>query len=547
MRQRLETKQAPAHDLETIDMKPRLLPFLYSLLLLASLLTACNPSGKDNQQLASVEQLLDSGRVDTACAVLDGVRLNRLTTPADSAYYYLLKTQADYRTNHPLVSLDDIEYSIRYYEGKGSEKLRLSASLFYKSAILYTHGSFKEGVLCLERARTIADQTQDAVLRHKVYEQLTLVNEEAGDFRTALRFSQKSIAESKQAKRLDWLAHTYNNMAFIYSQLGLQDSTAWCLRQSMELLPNIAEKNRPFIMNNLGSFLMETDTAMARKYLEESLEITPTSPAYACLGTLAAMRGDTARATKMWHEALIIAPDTPSEELVLKAIMEFRSEQGEWREATMTAKRLLQLSDSVSRARPENNVRAVQSEFEQMRISHNYERMVTIAIIVIVVLVLLTIIATLYSWYRNYKGRAARAVDQLLIKSYETQLNELKRMAGDKTKEIEQLTRKRDLLMEKHRDSLKLGLQRYNEAMAGQTTVLWKKHDFESFASYYSLVDVEYVASLDAEYDGLSPKQKFFLIMEHMDKSEGEIQNALGVAEVTMRSIRSRIGKKHKA
>lgn len=449
MRQRLETKQGPAHDLETIDMKPRLLPFLYSLLLLAGLLTACNPSGKDNQQLASVEQLLDSGRVDTACAVLDGVRLNRLTTPADSAYYYLLKTQADYRTNHPLVSLDDIEYSIRYYEGKESEKLRLSA--------------------------------------------------------------------------------------------------AWCLRQSMELLPNIAEKNRPFIMNNLGSFLMETDTAMARKYLEESLEITPTSPAYACLGTLAAMRGDTARATKMWHEALIIAPDTPSEELVLKAIMEFRSEQGEWREATMTAKRLLQLSDSVSRARPENNVRAVQSEFEQMRISHNYERMVTIAIIVIVVLVLLTIIATLYSWYRNYKGRAARAVDQLLIKSYETQLNELKRMAGDKTKEIEQLTRKRDLLMEKHRDSLKLGLQRYNEAMAGQTTVLWKKHDFESFASYYSLVDVEFVASLDADYDGLSPKQKFFLIMEHMEKSETEIQNALGVAEVTMRSIRSRIGKKHKA
>lgn len=128
-----------------------------------------------------------------------------------------------------------------------------------------------------------------------------------------------------------------------------------------------------------------------------------------------------------------------------------------------------------------------------------------------------------------------------------TQLNELKRMAGDKTKEIEQLTRKRDLLMEKHRDSLKLGLQRYNEAMAGQTTVLWKKHDFESFASYYSLVDVEYVASLDTEYDGLSPKQKFFLIMEHMDKSETEIQNALGVAEVTMRSIRSRIGKKHKA
>ena len=120
-------------------------------------------------------------------------------------------------------------------------------------------------------------------------------------------------------------------------------------------------------------------------------------------------------------------------------------------------------------------------------------------------------------------------------------------MAGDKTKEIEQLTRKRDLLMEKHRDSLKARTATLQRGHGGTDHRARKKHDFESFASYYSLVDVEYVASLDADYDGLSPKQKFFLIMEHMDKSETEIQNALGVAEVTMRSIRSRIGKKHKA
>ena len=530
-----------------IEMKTRPILYLMTLLLLAHLAVGCGEGKKDNRKLASVELLLDSGQVDSACVVLDAIRSHDLRSANDSAYYFLLKAQADYRAYRPIDTVDGIDYSIRFYQDKGdADRVRLSASLFYKSVLLYTMGNIKEGVLCLEQARQIADQTQDAILRHKVYEQLTVVNEEAGDFRGALRFGKQSIDESKQAKRVDWLAHTYNNMAFIYNQLGLQDSSAHCLRQSMELLPKIPERNRPYIMNNLGSFLLHTDTAMARQYLEESLDIMPTSAAYANLGTLAAQHGDTARATRMWREALAIVPDLQSEVSVLKTIYAYRTEHHQWHEANITAAQLLHLADSVERARPENNVKAIQAEFERMTISHNYERKITASLVAIITLALLAIIVVLYSLYRNYKARAARVTDQLLIKSYETQLDELKRMAGDKTKEIEQLTRKRDQLMEKHRDSLKLGLQRYNEAMAGQTTVLWRKHDFESFVTYYSLVDVQFVASLESDYDGLSPKQKFFLIMEHAGKDDVEIQNALGVAEVTMRSIRSRIGKKQR-
>lgn len=527
-------------------MKTSIRPFLY-LSLLLPLLAGCGGGEADNKRLKSVEELLDSGRVDTTCVELDGIRSGDLRNGSDSAYYFLLKAQADYRAYRPVGSLSGIDFSIRHYENGGNgTKLRLSASLFYKSALLYSQGKVREGVVCLERARQIADQTQDAVLRHKIYEQFTVVNEQAGDFRSALHYGKLSIDESKRAYRNDWLAHTYNNMAFVYNQLNLQDSAAWCLKQSMELLPKIPEKNRPFIMANLGSFLLQTDTVMARKYLEESLKIMPTSAAYANLGTLSAQHGDTAQATQMWKKALDTAPDTQTEVAILRSILAYREKLGEWQGATMAAKRLLQLADSVERVRPENNVKAIQAEFERMTLSHNYERKVTAALVAIVVLTLLVIIAILYSWYKNYKGRAARAVDQLLIKSYETQVDELRRMAGDKTKEIEQLNRKRDLLMEKHRDSLKKGLQRYNESMAGRTTALWRKHDFESFIEYYSLVDVQFVASLETDYDGLSPKQKYFLILEHVGKSDAEIQNTLGVAEVTMRSIRSRIGKKRR-
>lgn len=528
-------------------MRTRFWPFAVIALLVLSLFAGCGRGESDNQKLVAVGQLLDSGRVDSACVLFEGVRVSRLQEAKDSAFYYLLKAQADYRAYRPVDSLGGINFSIRHYQAEGSGgKLRLAAAWFYKGVILYTQGNVREGVFCLERSRQIAEKTQDVVLRHKIYEQFTVVNAEAGDFRAALRYAKLSIRESQRANRTDWLAHTWNNMAFVYSQLGLQDSTAWCLRQNMELLPKLPEKSRPFVMANLGAFLMQTDTAMARKYLEQSLRIMPTSAAYDNLATLSAQRGDTATASEMWRKALAIATDAPTQTYVLRSLLRYRTSAADWRGAAETAQRLLELADSVERVRPENNVKAVQVEFERMVMSHEYERKVTIALVVIVTLVLLTIIGMLYSWYRSYKARAARAVDQLLIKSYEAQVDNLRRMAGDKTKEIAQLNRKRDQLLEKHHDSLKRGYLRYNEVMRGETTVLWRKHDFESFVEYYSLVDVQFVASLSADYDGLSPKQKFFLIMEHAGKSDAEIQAALGVAEVTMRSIRSRIGKRKK-
>ena len=80
--------------------------------------------------------------------------------------------------------------------------------------------------------------------------------------------------------------------------------------------------------------------------------------------------------------------------------------------------------------------------------------------------------------------------------------------------------------------------------MEGKTTVLWKKHDFESVIEYYRLVDIEYVDVIENSYDGLSPKYMFCLILEHTGKTDQEIMQIMGLAEVSLRSVRSRINKK---
>ena len=119
-------------------------------------------------------------------------------------------------------------------------------------------------------------------------------------------------------------------------------------------------------------------------------------------------------------------------------------------------------------------------------------------------------------------------------------------MDQHKEKEIEAINKRKEKLLDKHRDTLNRGYILFNEILNGKTTVLWKKNDFENIIEYYRLVDMEFVDMLDNSYDELSPKYKFFLILEHTGKTDAEIMNIMAVAEVSLRSIRSRINKKKK-
>ena len=57
---------------------------------------------------------------------------------------------------------------------------------------------------------------------------------------------------------------------------------------------------------------------------------------------------------------------------------------------------------------------------------------------------------------------------------------------------------------------------------------------------------MEFVDKLETAYDEISPKYKFFLILEHIGKTDKEIMAAMCIADVTVRSIRSRVNKKKK-
>ncbi len=61
---------------------------------------------------------------------------------------------------------------------------------------------------------------------------------------------------------------------------------------------------------------------------------------------------------------------------------------------------------------------------------------------------------------------------------------------------------------------------------------------------YYRLVDMEFMDTLELEYEELSSKYKFFMVMEHLGKSDKDIMHIMGLAESSIRSAKSRINKR---
>ena len=194
--------------------------------------------------------------------------------------------------------------------------------------------------------------------------------------------------------------------------------------------------------------------------------------------------------------------------------------------------------------RRENDVKIIQADFDNMKARQEYERRVMLGLVLVVVLSLFGVIVVLYLRYKTFRNKAAIARDQMLIKNYELRLAELQQQGKDKEREIEDIKRRKQKLIDRHRDVLNNGYRLFADISSGKTTVLWDKADFESFVEYYRLIDAEYVDFIDNGYDGLSMKSKFFLILEHMGRNSAEIMQIMGIADSTVRSIRSRINKR---
>lgn len=513
-----------------------------TLLTLLLLMSACGHRQQYAGMLSQADSLLDRDQVERAADVLDSIDSMSLSTAEDSAYYFLLRTQIRYRQYLPADTPERLDFAVRVFSAGGDRK-KASAAYFYKAALLYEDGDVERAVRMLKKAEYLARDVEDCALSHKICELFTVINDEADEYATALEYARRSADVSAKAGRKTWLAQASNNMAALYDKLGEKDSSALCLRRSMALLREIPQAHRAYILNNIGAHLSQTNPRLAEKYLTEVNGIRPMAEAYDNLAQIKAREGRTEEAERLWQKALTLG-DAKMRNSVLRELFDLQAGQGRYQRAVMTARRLTELNDSMQTQRATTNVKAIQAELDRIRLQQDYEYRIAMGTSVMVTVVLLCVIALLYLRNKAYRAKAAIAIDQMMIKELEAQTARLRQEGSDREKEIAALNRRRDRLMERHRDTLVRGYQLYSSVKQGATTVMWRKDDFESVVEYYRLVDTEFVALMETSYEGLSPKQMFFLVMEHEGMSDSQLTTVMCVAEVTLRSIRSRINKK---
>ena len=77
--------------------------------------------------------------------------------------------------------------------------------------------NYKQGLVYLFKALSIAERTSDLANAAKVCNTIGIVHKSIGDYRTSLNYQFKSLQLQLKLKNKDGVARAYNNISLVYS------------------------------------------------------------------------------------------------------------------------------------------------------------------------------------------------------------------------------------------------------------------------------------------------------------------------------------------
>ena len=293
--------------------------------------------------------------------------------------------------------------------------------------------------------------------------------------------------------------------------------------------------------NYIAALTMKDDLPTAQSYAMKSNAIRPNSVGYVTLAQIRHREGNQAAADSLCTNAYYLAK-TPEERIyVLQTTMKLFELQKRYDCAYFTSKTLMDDKTNEARLREEHDVRNVQSSFDNKIRDMRFRQTLFYAFLLAVLLALIFLARSIQHRLCLNKKSSQIMQNQLLINHYEEKIHELEQSDKGKSEELEALNK--DLAEVKERQTLQLakGKQYYDHIVNGGTAYQWNKPEYIDFIEYYKVLDIAFVSKLEKEYKDLSPRQKLYLILYQMGKDSMEVKRILGVADGTMRSIKSRV------
>ncbi|MDE6669608.1 MAG: hypothetical protein K2K26_07985 [Muribaculaceae bacterium] len=468
---------------------------------------------------------------------------------SESAYNPMLEQRIlDLDTETAVAASDSLD---------SSDERNAALAAFCRGKMAYENANPKRATAELKMAESLIDSAEISPLSFGISHYLFYVNYYYGDIRTAHRYADRTRHIASILKDTLKLYNAITVQAAALLEINRKREAIDTIMRVLDYASALPLRQQARMYNNIGYMFQDSDINISRLYYEKAIACEPINAAMANLAAIHAREGRMATADSLWGKAMLTNSD-PLRLHILTDMYNTRCEVGDYKGACLAADSIIALKDKMEHERMEHDVAGEQLRFDhkwQQQRDHQHIRSLVFSIVILVLLALLT---WLYYFYRRSKMEKALAKEHIMaqalqerieglqadinhaVKTNSMQADEIRRLR-EQTEEVGKLNARLQSLKEKQTSAYANGRRRFDEISAGSTIGSWHKRDIDDCVEYYELVDRAYMASLDTLYSGLTSKNKLFMILIHIGKSDTEIQQIFGVGPNAIRTLRSRI------
>lgn len=539
----------------------RILIFVVAL---TSLLWGCTDNAR-MVRLAEVDSLINHTRYEKADSLLTQVEREGLYSEEEKAYYGLLKSALKYCMYEGITNDSLIDRSIDYYKDR-KDYNKLAQCYYFKGCNKEDLGDVKGYVWNLKSAEEAVNHVENDFMACKIYNCLTSININAVESNLAQKNGIKAIYYGEKSGSKDHLVYSYANYAMAQLLLGKVDSSIYYAEKS---LPLIKYQNEDGQINTYmilgGSYEMRNPTK-AREYALKVLEIRPVATAYHLLGAINMREGNLHEAESCFAKGISVSNDLMRTISITEDLADCKQKEGNVKEAARLMKQAQAMRDSLIVKDRNDSVAALQNIYDSQRAEkqaiedgneNTRKDMAAFAAL------LASIIIAGIIYYKKNKVNANKL--KAMVEMQDSKLNEqretlakLKESGQAGRKEIERMRKKIKRMEEKQEKLLdkikaeydamtKDGHELYMQVEREENISQWGKKEQQCFVEYYSMLDSNYAKFIEDMYDGLTYRQKVFLILWHMGKSDDKVMEIMAVSGENLRKIRSTIKARKKA
>ena len=437
-------------------------------------------------------------------------------------------------------------------------EMRLDSAVYF-----IERAEYSQAMLQLKQAEMILPQLDDDKQKYQICQYIGWVNEHSGAYAHALNYQEKALEYAEKTKRPELVVDVLINQANTLYNLQLNDS-AWNVNlRAAALYSEADDSQRSCIMKNIAYYEMLTDSlpqaenhAYRAALLAQDSSALGNALSLLCMVYIKQGRDDQAE--------LIMNTMTDDGGTTLRRNRyllrsEYLERKGDYKGALEAYKQWKAIDDSVAISQQNVEMVDLQNRYDRELLTLEKERQRLWFVVALVAL--LALVLALTWWFdrkqRRLKQRFNEALHDVrsLLGQKEQTISELKQTVDSRVEELQHMQRQltqfasanRRREMERMLTSVtetKEGIDVLNALVSGDNISQFGKREETALLKVLPAINQELFSSLEQINTPLTPKETFYLVMEHYGIDDNRKALAFCCSNQALRSTKSRLNKK---